>query len=558
MPTDVIIGPPGCGKTTELSRLVRERVERGETPLVCSLTRTAAREVAGRDLPVEKQQVGTLHAHALRALDYPDLHSQAVPAWNEKHPDWSLSGGVIDPDQPFEGAVGGDAPGQGDEVEALYHELRARMTSRDLWPGHVRAFADAWERWKGEVGVMDFTDLIDNARECPPPGDPRVIFADEAQDHSRLELELLRSWAQQAGDLVLVGDPRQALYTWRGAHPAMFSDDRITSRRRILSQSYRVPGEVHRVATAWARELSDWEALDYEPRPEKGSVSPLGATWRFPDQALELACDRLTAGDSVMLMTSCGYMLQPLLAALRSAGQPFANPWRVKRGDWNPLKGGRGVSMAERILSLIRPLDDVAASDDSFDFGHNTARRAWTTSDLNRWVGVLKAKGVLRRGAKKAIAELGKADSQVSQTLVGVVEIERWFEPEPAATLIAALAGVIDRDVLLDWWRAWLSEKKQAPATFPLRILRERGSQVLTDPPRLYVGTIHSFKGAEADTVIVFPDLSYSGYRCWLEDGEPRDSVVRAFYVAMTRARERLFLCQPASGSCSSVFECVN
>ena len=89
MPTDVIIGPPGCGKTTELSRLVRERVDRGETPLVCSLTRTAAREVAGRDLPLDKQQTGTLHAHALRALEYPDLKPQAVPAWTAKHPVWT-------------------------------------------------------------------------------------------------------------------------------------------------------------------------------------------------------------------------------------------------------------------------------------------------------------------------------------------------------------------------------------------------------------------------------------------------------------------------------------
>ena len=56
--------------------------------------------------------------------------------------------------------------------------------------------------------------------------------------------------------------------------------------------------------------------------------------------------------------------------------------------------------------------------------------------------------------------------------------------------------------------------------------------------------------------MIVYPDLSPSGYRAWMLP-EARDSVVRLFYVAVTRAREKLVICQavrhspPLEGLCT-------
>ena len=54
-------------------------------------------------------------------------------------------------------------------------------------------------------------------------------------------------------------------------------------------------------------------------------------------------------------------------------------------------------------------------------------------------------------------------------------------------------------------------------------------------------------KGGEADVVYLFPDVSEAGMLEWIADNKRRDSVVRQFYVGMTRAKETLVVCPPAS-----------
>lgn len=637
--TSIVVGPPGTGKTRRISALVREAVERGRSPLVASLTKAAAREAAGRGMPIPDAMIGTLHAHAFRQLGMPALATGTrLKDWNEAHPEWALTEGAVDADAPFGDGPAGD--GIGDKLAAGYHRLRARMTAREEWPSGVVRFAEAWEDWKQEMGLLDFSDVIERARDLGPPGDPSpdVIYVDEAQDHSRLELELLRAWAERAGSLVLVGDPWQALYAWRGAHPAMFDGVR---RREVLSQSFRVPRAVHSVATGWIRELSSWEPTEYRPRDEAGSAELLDASWGDPDSIVSLAESHLDVGKSVMVMAACGYMLLPTLGVLRGRGLPFAQPWRKKHGGWNPLRGGPGLTMAERLLALIKPVDGAELHDggaelceretlgdpwgdedgqeiqseartfpdgvlvpdsESFDFGANVERMpidvdtdirvnnsiersrfcqlpdrdassnfganadpalmelCWTPSDVARWAAVLGAKGVLRRGAKKALETVlaETRETAVSTTIAGQGDLDGWFEAEGAAFLGAAMCGRVERDDLVAWWLERLLPRKQQAARFPCSVLGRRGRQALIDRPRLFIGNIHSFKGAEADVVILFPDLSYRGWRGWNESVEDRDSIVRQMYVGLTRARESVFVCRPAGSRTSSVWEWLN
>ena len=60
-----IFGPPGTGKTTNLTRQIRRAVDRfgKDSVLVTSFPRAAAAELAGRDLPLSSDRVGTLHSH---------------------------------------------------------------------------------------------------------------------------------------------------------------------------------------------------------------------------------------------------------------------------------------------------------------------------------------------------------------------------------------------------------------------------------------------------------------------------------------------------------------
>jgi hypothetical protein len=155
-----VIGPPGCGKTTWLSRQVKRAVDNDQGVLVASLTRAAAAEAAGRNLPIPARHVGTLHAHCYQALGRPSLtvDKKHISDWNDRYPAWTLtsSDDRIDGDNLDDA---GSSPG--DRLMATYQVLRARMAT--VYPIDVDRMATAWGAWKAEAGLMDFTDLIEQS-----------------------------------------------------------------------------------------------------------------------------------------------------------------------------------------------------------------------------------------------------------------------------------------------------------------------------------------------------------------------------------------------------------
>ena len=129
-------------------------------------------------------------------------------------------------------------------------------------------------------------------------------------------------------------------------------------------------------------------------------------------------------------------------------------------------------------------------------------------------------------------------------------QFKGMFEPEAYQQMMRLFLGRLNGttlEELLGWWESRLLPAKQKAAQYPLTVALNKGPDVLEKAPKLYIGTAHSFKGAEADVVIVFPDLSPAGYREWVVPGEHKDSVIRLFYVALTRARESVLICEPAS-----------
>src|SRR5512132_2906409 len=68
-----IFGPPGTGKTTNLTRQIRRAVDRfgDDSVLVTSFSKATAVELAGRDTRIELDRIGTLHSHCFHALGKP-------------------------------------------------------------------------------------------------------------------------------------------------------------------------------------------------------------------------------------------------------------------------------------------------------------------------------------------------------------------------------------------------------------------------------------------------------------------------------------------------------
>lgn len=83
-----IFDPPGTGKITNLSRQIRRAVERfaENSVLVTSFSRATAAELAGREIPISPDCIGTLHSHCFRTLGTPDIAEVHVQEWNRENP----------------------------------------------------------------------------------------------------------------------------------------------------------------------------------------------------------------------------------------------------------------------------------------------------------------------------------------------------------------------------------------------------------------------------------------------------------------------------------------
>ncbi|MCP4878298.1 MAG: ATP-dependent helicase [Gammaproteobacteria bacterium] len=540
------IGPPGCGKTTWLQKQVKLAVQKhgSGSVLLASLTRAAAAELAGRDMPVDEQSIGTLHAHAYRSLDRPELaqDKKHIDAWNEYvckkgYEHWRLTKSLKQDDM---GKASHEEQTEGDELYEMAETFRHRCIPFDDWMvDRVQSWFEAWQDFKEMSFAMDFTDMIVKASEVVEraPGNPRFVFLDEAQDLSLLELKLARKWAEHCEVFIMVGDPDQCLYEWRGSSPLNFENPKLDEANyKYLSQSWRVPAAVHRVAVNWIEQVPGRRKVEYLPRKKNGDGPTVQGVCRNEDdlsfqtpeelfedaekylsQTVELD-DGTIRPKTVMFLGSAGYMLHPIIRFLREEGIPFHNPYNTKRGDWNPLGavGRKGsTSMAERIRA----------------FAYCEWLNNW--DELVKWLPLLKLEHFResRFVTSKHIESLhGRHDADELKTVLSEEAIKR--------------AIATDFAWLVDGMKA--QYKNLRSTHYAIRLVEKNGEAILNKKPQIMLGTIHSVKGGQADVVYVFPDLSPAADDEW-QDDRSKPGICRVFYVAMTRAREELVLCDPSS-----------
>lgn len=552
-----VFGPPGTGKTTYLANEVRKIVAGGgpDSVLISSFSTTAAKEISGRfansALKPNDKMVGTLHSHAFRSVGHGAvaLDPKVIKDWNTEHPDLTITadnrrnGGdtgtfVSDPVK----AVTGD-----DHLGCL-DLLRSKQIPREEWPRNIAEFADRWTAWKLSVQAVDYTDMIEGAflRAMDgerPPGYPKYIISDESQDMTRLEMALVLAWGRYVDQVIIAGDDDQAINEWRGGDPepmVHLTGDDVTDI--VLGKSYRVPESVRLIAERWIQRVSLRKDKVYAARTRLdgdvdtgeiigGSAFHVPERLGDPELVTRLVRD-LEAGKDVMVMASCNYMLAPLLSNLRDAGVPFHNPFRPLEGRWNPFGGAQeGVTpTAERVYRYL-----------------SLADQDWTGRDVQAWIDMVKIKdaGMVSNAKKLAgtwIPDLIVPEADI-YSLFKELDDDMLFGPDGDDD---TPRGPFGPDP--DWLESVLLKQYKDVAAYPLEVARQHGHQALKSPPKLMVGTVHSFKGAGADVVYVAPDISTAAYRS-VHTVAGRDSLVRLFYVAVTRAKESLRMLAPSAGN---------
>jgi superfamily I DNA/RNA helicase len=540
-----IYGPPGTGKTTTVSRIIEIAQERfgGDQVLVTSFSKAAAKELITRDLPIHPDHVGTLHSHCFQALGCPkivDTMPELIAEWNLEQPKLEIQTdrrhkrGRKDEDDTGE-EEDFQIDNQGEGWFPLLNRLRGQMVPVALWTNEQREAFQLWEAFKKRHQVVDFSDLIELAwRHFKiAPGNPRALFVDESQDLNPMQLALVRQWGAACDYFVLAFDDDQAIFVFTGVDPASLLSSELTeSHKLVLDQSYRLPRAVHGYADGWIHQLGDRrQEKRYRPRAAEGLVRSLGG---LGEGAREIILDtiqsELASGRKVMLLATCAYLLRPLTRQLRERAIPFFNPYRLSHNGWNPLHLERPAGPAARLRALIGPASE---------------HRRWKAHEFALWVEPILVRGNFEAGGKDRVALLAPEHE------IGFKDLDVTFTDETVESLLTANEAVYDRNdtgPLAHWWHRRLGGRDQDRYHMAVAVGAARGARALSEPPRVIVGTIHSVKGGEADSVILLPDVSTAIDRP--EDvlyGYYPDEIIRQFYVGMTRAKERLYLAGPTT-----------
>lgn len=345
----------------------------------------------------------------------------------------------------------------------------------------VDRFARALSTYKKENDLMDYTDMLEEFSKSDVVPILEVLFVDEAQDLSLLQWDVVRRLAANARRVVIAGDDDQAIYRWAGADVETLIG--MPGDIRVLSQSWRVPRSVQRVAADVVGRIRHRREKVWEPRPEEGLVK-----YHAHIDSVDFS------HDEILVLGRNRYMLKEFERTIRSAGY---------------LYEFQGVSsIRPKLLEAVLCWERIRQGKPGV-LG-NDARRMFEMMTMN--VG-------WKRGAK----------------LLPAIDDE---EPVDHEKLV--LNGLLVPQE--KFWYDALDKMSMVDVAYIRAALRRKENLLAT--PRIRLSTIHGIKGGEANRVVVLTDMAA---RTFEEARRSPEDEARVWYVAATRARQELHIVAPST-----------
>ena len=503
-----IFGPPGTGKTTRLLNEIDDLIVKGVRPDrigFFAFTKKAANEAKGRALtrfsldPEDLIHFRTLHSMCFRYSGIRFDQLLSAENWRELSSQTSFDFGWDQKDPETVEDLSTALPNKKTVLGLINTARIQQITVRqayDAWDGaydhpwqQVLYLYTAYEDYRKKQQVFDFTDMLtvflENASQLCPTFD--TVFVDEAQDLSRLQWSVVRAIAEKADRVIIAGDDDQAIYRWAGADVDTFLE--LDGSSETLTQSWRVPASVHRLAESVVRNISDRYPKTYLPRTANGEI-----TWVSGVADL---LREIQAEGTWLILAQCAYMLDNAEEVLRSAGIYYETKNRK--------------SIPEKVLVAV------------FAWKNLQDHKEINGKEVQALYGFLRSGPDVRRGFKTAVG----------------LDDEDWVSYDDLCRDIGLLVP-IDKP-----WPAALSKLPEAHRVY-LSAIENRG-QSFEGKPRVILSTIHGAKGGEAQNVILYTDLSYASTREARSSQAGSDDLHRTFYVGITRTKDKLFLVQPRS-----------
>ena len=558
-PTLVLAGP-GTGKTELLAHkildLLKENSVSKDEITAITFTTKAAQQMKKRLL-----ELGLL-VEKLPLIC--TLHSLSVKILREKGSEINIPEEFMIADEyesylVLEDAICDVSPNVRSKIKQYSNEILL-LKANSKYPNDVEddLLKRVYKRYQELLrfhSALDFQDLIleayrvlessDEAKHCYQKR-CKYLLIDEFQDMNKAEYSLVRLLADKGDGLFVVGDDKQSIYGWRGGDPDIilgFAQDFKGAIERPMTMCFRCPEKIIKGADEFIGRDPPLQAYRKSSEPIKiidckSDVQEARYICEWIKSAIR---NKLYVPKDIAILFLGGDIADKIAAALTKAGIPLIRP--------SPEESKH----MREIIACLRLIVDRRDS---------LALRVCLSSKLAKGIGPIAIKSLLKyaetikcslwdavivaqsnnafRKWRKAIRAFVQLFEDLSATaskvklnrLLNIVAQAFGYENEPKIIeMIEKSKQIPDGWSLYDFIEEIRGKRGEKSAD-----LRESGEE---EADAILFITMHSVKGLERKVVFVVGMEKGNFPRQHRDIEEQR----RLFYVAMTRAKEELFLC---------------
>jgi len=449
----------------------------------------------------------------------------------------------------------------------------------------LESVADVYARYQArlkQANAVDFNDILsrtvdlfDQHRDVLERVQQRAVFihVDEYQDTNAAQYRLTQQLADTYGNLMVVGDPDQSIYAFRGADVRNILDfrrDHENAEVYRLELNYRSVGSVLAVANAVIKHNQG--RIDKDLRPVKGDGEKVKlyraadhrAEGEFVARTIErLQAERQLPFASFAVLYRTNSQSRVMEESLRRASIPARIVGGVGFYDRREVKDILSYARA-----ALNPADDV-----SWRRILNRPKRGIGDTSEKRLAAWAAREGVPFSEALRNVDEVlpgTPAVKRVNEFVEILTDLSRQAEELPANTFLAAALdqsgylGSLKREAtheaqgraenleeLLNAVTEWQDENQGGIADFldeaalmasvDDSAVKAVNGEEIDDAVTLM--TLHNAKGLEFDIVfLVGLEENLLPHRNTTSSLQELEEERRLLYVGITRAREELYL----------------
>lgn len=588
----LIIAGAGSGKTRMICHRIAHMLEQGidqSNILALTFTNKAAREMAlrVRELtrrPLPELLTSTFHAFGLRVLK---AHGHML---GYKH-NFTIYDNADRASLLREVLHEEDIDPHAIDLDTMLQLFSSVKTEREHWPAGtsktVLALYDAYRDHMRLYNAVDFDDLlmlpITLFERYPQilaeyQERYRYIMVDEFQDTSLEQYKLVRMLAESHRNLCVVGDDDQSIYSWRGANfqnIVLFERDFPEVVEIKLERNYRSTGTILQAAnelilnnklrkkkSLWTESDSGGRIVILRPDDEEDEIRTVVAEMRrlsFEETLSWKSFGILVRTNHLIPSIEHACMLEQIPITV-SGGQSFFERKEVK-------------DMVAYLRVLANPDDDMAllriVNTPRRKIGRTTLQKIRSIAETHRCslysaigmmvspdsnehvqrVEPLKQLFELVDSYRSALFSAGRKKSSVLRALIEDIGYKNHLAAEFPGNEQTALWRFKSVETFVHLFRKWEQDEANFDSSIfdylhTLSLHSREQADDGSEKETVSIMTMHASKGLEFDTVFLvgIEDHIIPHARTLEENPDSLEEERRLFYVAITRARRRLYI----------------